>query len=217
MVILRSKKRIRDKIVRWYNKHGRSFPWRQKNRKLYEILIAEILLRKTRAEKVETLYLQFLEHFPDFKALNEAKKEEIAKSIWQLGLQNRRAKTLKQVSEHFLKGKKPPIEKIKALEKIPGIGRYTVNATLCFVFEKRVPLVDANIARILERFYGFEHKENDLSNREKLWKVMNSLLPQEGVKKFNYALIDIGSLICSPQDPDCQSCPLSIFCKEIRE
>lgn len=196
----------------WFDSNGRDFPWREGGRSPYEILVAEILLQKTRANRVEEIYLDFLERLPSIKSINSSSRRKIKKILSPLGLQERRSRLLKRISRKIIAkyDGKIPSDK-KKLEELPGVGPYISKATLCFAFGKKVPVLDANVARILGRCFSLDYK-GDLRRKEKLKRLSRTLLSDENPQDYNYALLDLGALVCTSGNMKCGECPLANHC-----
>ena len=208
-----TRKAIAEKLVKWYEIKGRQFPWRKEGLEPYDILIAEMMLQKTRAEMVERVYRDFLGKYPNPQTLSAASVEEVAGYLKPLGLYNRRARWMKVISETLVskyQGKLP--KEKKDLMDLPGIGAYILQAILCFAYDKSVPLVDVNVARVLGRVASIEVR-GDLRRNRKLHKVAAELVPKKKFKEFNWALVDLGALICTSTNPKHRDCPIVSFCK----
>ena len=202
---------IAEVLLEWYAKAGRHFLWRDEDRNPYELIVAEILLQKTKAEKVQEIYSAFLKKYQSPYYLANASIEQVTCDIGSLGLQNRRAKTLIAVGKHLQKLEKISIKDVQMIQDVSGVGRYIVNSVSCFGFGKKVPLVDANISRIYGRLLGIKTKRDPCED-EDLWEIAKKMLPNDRVKQFNWALIDLGSLICKPKKPNCEECPFLRLC-----
>jgi A/G-specific adenine glycosylase len=202
------RRRLRD----WARQNLRDFLWRQ-TQQPYPILIAEILLQQTRAESVATSYQLFMEKFPDLISLANASVEEIATAIAPLGLKFRavRLKKMAQLLLEPLYSQQIPHSEA-ALLQLPGVGRYTANAILAGAFNRLAAVLDTNVARILERYFGLlggRIKSRD----EMLWQLAQQVAPKTDVKTWNWTLIDFGAAICTAQKPLCPSCPLKRRCE----
>ena len=207
--ILTSKKDFfLDALQKWYGKNKRDFPWRHK-REPYDILIAELMLQKTQAISVQKVYEPFLKKYPNIKSLHNADQEELETDLMDLGLFRRRARDLKRIGEALYEKNKVPNIK-EELFDLPGIGNYIANAILCFAFGEKIPIVDANVARIIFRFFDFEIKSAP-SRDKKLFEFLSDLLP-ENARDFNFALLDFGALVCKAQNPLCDECPINSKC-----
>ncbi|MHA1105230.1 MAG: hypothetical protein ACTSPN_05855 [Promethearchaeota archaeon] len=143
--------------------------------------------------------------------MSKLKEDDLAKFLQPLGLFNRRARDLKKTAEIILDlGNVIPSEK-KDLMSLPGVGDYIANAVLCFAFSKKMPIIDANIGRVMKRIYSFPVKSAP-SRDKKLAERMEELIPDRYFKEFNYGILDIAALICIPRKPRCEECPLTAIC-----
>lgn len=194
------------KLLNWYKNNNRKFPWRFK-KDPYDIIIAEIMLQKTNAEKVEKTYPLFLKKYPNIESIIIASDEEIKDILRYLGLQNEKVQILKNLANTIIKDHDGQIPSCKEdLLKIKGIGNYIANAILCFVFNKRVPIIDGNIIRILDRVFNIKSPKKNPRTDKDIWKKMEEIIPLNNYKQFNYALLDFASLICKFYSPKCEEC-----------
>jgi len=191
---------FRRKILSWYDKYGRDFVWRKHKATAYEILISEILLRRTMAERVQKVFIELVKKYPTCKDLSTANPKDIAKLISSLGLL-KRSNVLIEAAKYLSENSDYNFESVK---KINGIGYYISGAFMIFYKGQNFPIVDSNIRRVLSRYFGV--------NDENKIKVMLEELPKKGVREFYYGLIDFGSLICRPI-PRCSECMLGEFCQ----
>lgn len=174
-----------------------------------------MLLRKTKASTVEDTLIELLSQYNNPENMLLAKVDSISKLIRPLGLHRIRAQAFMSVSEGLIlnHGGNVPSD-YTSLVKLPHVGRYTANAVLCTAFGKRCPMVDANVVRIFCRMFDLS-KPNEVHKSEKLWSVAQTLIPSDA-KAFNWALIDLGALICFPKRPACSSCPLEYCCEHAK-
>ena len=203
---------IAYKILRWYDKNRMSYPWRSGRISPYRILVTEVLLRKTTREQVRHVYQSFFKQFPSARALHMSKNQEVERAITQLGMEKVRVKILKKLAEILVKrySGRVPLSR-NALLSLPGVGEYTANAVLLFAKGEKLPLVDTNSKRIVERvFLGKSFPENRVSDQ--LSRFVHFLLPDKRYVDFNVALLDFASLVCLPRNPRCHSCTLRTIC-----
>ena len=199
-------------LLRWYKKNKRDFPWRCYEDP-YKILISEVLLQKTNASKVLPVYEEFIKKYPKPEILQYAKISDVKRLIKNLGLLYR-AKRLISIGKHLSthhRGKVP--SEGKQLLKINGLGKYAASAILCFAFNKRTPIVDNNIVRLIDRIFGFKSSKERPRDDDSLWKFAQSLLPSKNVKNYNYALLDFSAIVCTAAKPRHEICPLKKMCK----
>jgi A/G-specific adenine glycosylase len=183
---------FRQQLSAWGVINRRDFPWRNTTDS-YHLLVAESLLQKTDAQTVAPIYELFLEHYP-------------------LGLFFR-AERLQQCAEIVLveyNGIVPDNQ--KQLLELPGIGDYTARAIGSQAFNQPLAVLDANVARILERFFGLQG-ERVKSRCKILWGAADLIAPKKDVGTWNLALLDFGAMMCKAQNPGCEICPLSSKCK----
>ncbi|BCD59466.1 MULTISPECIES: A/G-specific adenine glycosylase [unclassified Nitratiruptor] len=189
-------------LLEWFEKHGRhELPWRQ-TQDVYKIYLSEIMLQQTQVSRVESEYYpKFLKRFPTLKDLAQASENEVL-ALWSgLGYYSRARNLLQcaKICQDALP-KEP-----RALMKLPGIGTYTANAICAFAYNQPVAVVDTNIKRVLMRFFA-------LKNEKEVHQKAQMLLNTEVPKEHNLALMDLGSLICTPKNPRCNQCPLQQWC-----
>lgn len=202
------------RLLDWGHSHRRSFPWRQ-TRDPYAILVAELLLQRTAARQVLPVFSRFLIEFPNPMVLSGASLNQIKEIIASLGLPSR-ASRLRSTARLLLKrhcGKVPTSE--KELKNLPGVGRYAANAILCFAFDRDVPIVDTNVARIMKRVLSLRVGEEP-HKQGKLWNLMRRILPSGRAREFNLSLLDLAHEICRPRNPRCEICPVNDYCNYYR-
>jgi A/G-specific adenine glycosylase len=194
---------------------GRQFPWRFTDDP-WRVYVSEILLQRTRANAVESIYDEFFNKYPNPAALNRASEAQLRETIDSLGFGNQRTRTLFEVAELTTQeydGRVP--RSVEALKKPWRVGDYSARATLLFAFHESKALVDANIARIIGRYFDYEmprqpHKDSDV------YTLMHSLTPAEPAiaRAFYFSLIDHGALLCTSSNPECANCPIATQCQD---
>ncbi len=202
---------IRRETINWYRSNGRDFPWRH-TEDPYKIMIAEFMLHRTRAEQVVPVYLRFIKNYPDINSLINADEKEISKVTQHLGLHWRAEHFIKSVRVIMKKygGKFP--EKREELLTIPGIGEYMAGAILAVCFNKSAPVVDSNIARFIDRFYGFNLR-GELRRKKRVVEKADNLFRCDEPGELLFAFVDFTSMICKPLNPQCDICSLKNYCK----
>lgn len=196
----------------WFKDNYRVFPWRF-SKDPWEILVAEVLLQRTKANIVSEYYKEFLERFPGPVSVTEEGREELKSIIEPLGFGDMRTETFLSVSEQLVEKNEGNVPaSVQQLTDLPRIGRYTGRAVACFAFGEPVSVIDANVSNILYRYFSYNsevrpHKDDDL------YSLLDALIPNEQVwaQIFNLAMIDLGSLICV-ESPNCPECPLNSNC-----
>ncbi|MBI3112781.1 MAG: A/G-specific adenine glycosylase [Ignavibacteriales bacterium] len=205
--------RITGALLRWYRRNGRALPWRRENDQ-YRILVSEIMLQQTQVRRVLELYPRFLKRFPTFRSLANARTSSVIRAWRGMGYNNR-ALRLQQTARTILQqhdGKLPGT--VETLQQLPGIGRYTAHALVCFVFGEPVPVVDTNIIRVLSRLFprAISRDRSGKVNVEAVWTAARSILPRQNAYRWNQALMDLGATICTSFNPQCDRCPVTAFC-----
>jgi len=207
-------KNIHRNIQSWYKKNGRvDLPWRNTTNP-YHIYLSEVMLQQTQVKTVlEHYYFPFLKKFPTLKALDKAPLDDVLKMWEGLGYYNR-AKNLHKtagilVVQGQTLGSAPTLpSEIEPLMELPGIGRNTAHAVATFAFKKAVPIMEANIKRILCRL-----KQLKTPTDKDLWEIAYDLVDKENPFDYNQAMMDIGSTVCTPKNPQCEVCPLNSICQ----
>lgn len=198
-------------LLAWFDKNKRDLPWRR-SRNPYSTWISEIMLQQTRVETVKPYYERWMERFPDVQSLAEADEQEVLK-LWEgLGYYSRARSIHKAakviVSEHD--GIIPSDPAV--LQKLPGIGAYTAGAIASMGYGLPAAALDGNIRRILARYYDIADPVRTPQTEKLLWQLAEENLDRERPGDFNEALMDLGSAICLPENPQCLLCPLSEDC-----
>lgn len=205
------KKMFLKKLFQWHKKNYRKFSWR-KEKDPFHIIIAEIMLQKTDAKKVEAVYESFIEKYPNPKSLSNAKVKEIEKYFKKLGIR-KRAKRLKNFSSDLIsryEGKVP--DNRDELKSLIGIGDYISNAVLCFAYNKEVPLLDTNFIRVLDRIFSIRTLKSRARTDQNLWITLTTMIPKGKGREFNLAILDFAALICKSRNPDHDNCPQKNIC-----
>jgi A/G-specific adenine glycosylase len=209
------KKEFVKNLLAWHAENKRTFSWRQ-TKNPFHILIAEIMLQKTDAKKVSEIYDRFLAKYPNVQALSEASLDELRREILYLGIHSR-AERLRKLAIEVIKihGGDIPSDRKKLLS-LPGVGNYIANAVLCFAFNKDVPLIDANIIRILRRVFSIESSNPRPREDQSLWDASAKLVPKGAAREFNLALLDFAAAVCTVKNPKHEECPVKNICDYFR-
>lgn len=198
-------------MLDWYGKNRRGYVWRAQADP-YKILVAEIMLQQTNADKVEPVYANFVKQYPNINALMQSDLQAVKAVLRPLGLEYRAAR-LKNIAEKLVVehgGEVPSTE--EALLVLPGIGRYVANAVLCFAYSRRVALVDVNVIRLYDRVFGFRSRKNRPREDSEVWEFASKMLPGANFKEYNLALLDFTAIICTLKRPNCTGCPITGIC-----
>lgn len=203
--------RFRRQLLRWSRKNGRDLPWRR-TRDPYAILVSEFMLQQTQVVTVLPYYKDWLRRFPTFAALAGAPENDVLHAWQGLGYYAR-ARNLQATAKLVIdrRGGRLP-RSISEIVKLPGIGKYTAHAIGTFAFGQPVPIVEANVSRVLSRFFDLRKPVDSTAGRNLLWNYATTLVPKRLAAEFNSALLDLGALICLPRKPKCEICPVKNLC-----
>lgn len=199
-----------DVLLQWYDQHKRALPWRGAGDP-YAVLVSEIMLQQTRAAAVIPYYGRFMAELPTVEALAACPEERLLK-LWEgLGYYSR-ARNLKKCAEAVVRehgGQFP--RTAEALKKLPGVGPYTAGAIASIAFNEPEPAVDGNVLRVMARLREDGGNVTDQRVRDR-WTAYLRGRMGDRPGDLNQSFMDLGSLICLPKAPLCDSCPLKTFC-----
>jgi A/G-specific adenine glycosylase len=202
---------VRAKLLRWYGREKRNFPWRGETDP-YRIWVSEVMLQQTQAAAVVDRYPRFLERFPTAASLADAPLEAVL-SEWQGMGYYTRARNLHRAARIVagLPGSKLPRGR-EALIQLPGFGPYMAGAVSSIAFGERAAAVDGNAVRVLSRLLNLGSPVGASPGKETLEKEAEALVPPSRPGDFNQAVMDLGAGVCLPRHPRCQACPLARDC-----
>lgn len=198
-------KKAHDKLHNWYLQHGRhDLPWRQTD-DAYKIWISEIMLQQTQVKTVlERFYFPFLERFPTLSVLADAHEDEVLKQWEGLGYYTR-ARNLHKAAK--LSKRSLPCT-VKELTALPGIGQSTAHAIAAFAYHTPVPILDANVKRILHRLFALK-----TASDKALWQKSYDFFDASRPYDFNQSMMDLGATVCMSKTALCDACPLHDICQ----
>ncbi len=205
---------FQSQLQAWAKLYSRQFPWRN-TKDSYSILVAEFLLQKTNAPLVVPLYQAFMEQYPTVSALAGANVTDVAKLLQPLGL-SFRAQRLHQSAEIILEkySGEIPDQEVELL-KLPGVGKYIARSVCANSFGQPKAVIDTNVARILERFFGLKG-DRVKSRCPMLWQAAEEVAPENNVGAWNLTLFDFGAAVCTARNPHCLECPLQHKCEYVK-
>jgi A/G-specific adenine glycosylase len=175
-------------------------------------MVSEFMLQQTQVATVVPYFERWMERFPSFVALAAAAEEEVL-SLWQgLGYYSR-ARRLHEAAIKVCRtfGGELPSD-VETIATLPGVGRYTAGAIAAFAFDRAVPTVDGNIARVLARLVDFQQPIDSAGGQRELWESAVALLPTRGGRIHTSALMELGALLCTVRNPQCLICPVRDHC-----
>jgi A/G-specific adenine glycosylase len=202
---------FQKRLLKWYNENGRKFIWRRNGLTNYQYVIAEVLLQRTKAETIAKFYPLFIQEFPNWQSLANADVKRIEEFLKPVGLYTQRSVRVKKLAEEMVRRNGRLPRDRQQLESIPFIGQYIANAVELVIFNEPSPLVDVNMARVLERFFG-PRKMADIRYDPYLQELSYKIVDHESAKKMNWAVLDFAAAICTPK-PKCEICPINSRCE----
>lgn len=202
-----ARKVFSSRLKRWGSENRRDFPWREASDP-FRILVAEVLLQRSRGRTVAAVYGELFRRWPEPHALARARLSSITAVIRPLGLV-KRAETLKALAAEV--GRHGLPDTLDGLLALPGVGRYAASVTLAVGFARRAPVVDGVSARVYRRYFGLDG-DGPASSDTELWQLVDRATPTTHVREWNWAVLDLAAMICLPKIPRCNECPLASHC-----
>jgi len=201
----------RRRLLAWYTKNKRDLAWRR-TRDPYRIWVAEVMLQQTQVPTALPYYARFLKRFPTVGALARATDQAVLK-VWQGLGYYRRAMNLHEAARRVVRdhGGRVPDDP-QALARLPGVGRYTCGAVLSIAFGRRIAALDANAVRVIARWLAVREATDAGATRAGLWRAAETLVPDKTPGDWNQAVMELGSRVCTPRQPNCRSCPVRGLC-----
>lgn len=179
----------------------------------YHVLLSEAMLQQTQVATVVPYFQRFIARFPTLEHLASAELQEVLR-LWQgLGYYSR-ARNLhacagRIVLEHG--GVLP--DEVERLLGLPGIGRYTAGAIASLAYNRRAPILDGNVMRVLCRIDRIESDPREKKAVARLWARAEEILPERNTGDFNSGLMELGAMVCTPRNPQCLLCPVRLHCE----
>ena len=198
-------------LLSWYEHNKRRLPWRDQPDP-YAVWVSEIMLQQTRVETVIPYFERWMAAFPTLQSLAAAPQQEVLK-LWEgLGYYSRARNLHKAAQTVQQQGGSLPADP-GALQKLPGIGRYTAAAIASIAFGRDIATLDGNIRRVLARVFNLEIPARSPAGEKRLWQWAQEHLPPGHAGDYNQAWMDLSSAICLPRNPRCLICPLQTHCR----
>jgi A/G-specific adenine glycosylase len=171
------------------------------------------MLQQTQVERVKDFFARFLDRFPTVAVLAAANEQDVL-VLWEGLGYYRRARQMHAAATRIVRdhgGEFP--RSAPALRGLPGIGRYTAGAIASIAFDHPEPIVEANSRRVLARLVCHAKPLGGAAGDEPIWEIAAALVPRRHAGRFNQALMDLGALVCTPDQPLCGRCPLASLCQ----
>jgi A/G-specific adenine glycosylase len=200
-----------DKLLAWFDNHGRKdLPW-QKDKTPYRVWVSEIMLQQTQVTTVIPYFERFVERFPTIDTLANASQDEVLHHWTGLGYYAR-ARNLHAATQQVMAdyNGEIPLEP-ETLESLPGIGRSTAAAIVSICSGKRATILDGNVKRVLARIFTIDGWPGNTRTLKALWEKAEILTPTKRAADYTQAIMDLGAMVCRRSSPVCDKCP---FCTE---
>lgn len=202
---------ITSKLAKWYDKNQRNLPWRN-SKNPYHIWLSEVILQQTRVDQGTAYYLRFVELFPTVRDLAHA-SEDVVLHAWQgLGYYSR-ARNLHAAAKAILSnyaGAFP--DEHEAIRKLKGVGDYTAAAIASIAFGLPHAAIDGNVNRVIARVFAMDDAIDSSQGKKRIANLATELLDIKNPGRHNQAMMELGALICSPRNPNCNACPIQEHC-----
>ena len=206
------KQHFAEKVLTWFDTHGRkNLPWQQ-NVTAYRVWVSEIMLQQTQVATVIPYYQRFMESFPDIITLANADEDLVLQHWAGLGYYSRARnlhKAAKQLRDEF--SATVPCD-LENLQSLAGIGRSTAGAILSLAYGQRQAILDGNVKRVLTRYHAIEGWSGKSHILRQLWQIAESHLPDTRYANYTQAMMDLGSTVCTRSKPKCLGCPIHADC-----
>lgn len=203
---------FRSSILYWNEfENRRQMPWLAE-KDPYKIWLSEIILQQTRVSQGAEYYKKFVSKFPTIHLLAQANEVSIYK-LWEGLGYYRRCKNLIHTAKYIskdLNGNFP--NTFSELLNLKGIGQYTASAIASFAYNLPFAVVDANVYRVLSRFFGISTPTYSSKGKELFNELALKLLDKVSPGIYNQSIMDFGALICKPKNPLCIDCVLKSKC-----
>jgi A/G-specific adenine glycosylase len=210
--------RLRSALLDWYDREGRTLPWRVRpqDRRAgrvadpYAVWLSEIMLQQTTVPHATPYWFRFLALWPRVEDLAAAPREDVMREWAGLGYyaraRNLHACALAVTRDHG--GRFP--DTLDGLRALPGIGEYTANAILAAAFDKPASVVDGNVERVIARLHALEIPLP--AAKPQIRRLAAAIAAPERPGDYAQAIMDLGATVCTPRSPDCAACPWAFAC-----
>lgn len=204
---------LRRPLFAWWDMHARELPWRDGRTSPWGVLVCEVMSQQTQMGRVVPYWSAWMRRWPDAAALAAAPRADVLEAWGRLGYP-RRALRLQECARVVAAECRDGLPRdYAALTALPGIGDYTASAVLSFAYGERIAVIDTNIRRVLSRvFLGEESLGGAASALERA--LADVVLPDDAGESatWNQAVMELGALVCTAKQPECDDCPLRERC-----
>lgn len=173
-----------------YGETPSEFSWRSTDSTPYEVLVGELLARKTDPETAEDAFTEFVEEYPDEQALAGADADRATELLEELGVEGTVARDLRDIMGQVMFSGLPETE--DGLVDLPHIDRAIAAPILCFGYGQRYPIVDENVAQVYAKFFDLSITD-PFQEDDHLWDFAKTLLPENDYLRYNRAVVGFAS------------------------
>lgn len=202
---------LTQQLIHWFGQNQREMPWRL-SKDPYSIWLSEIILQQTQVKQGMPYFNKFISAYPTVDSLALANEDELLK-MWQgLGYYSR-ARNLHLTAKHVsndLKGVFP--NNYNGLLNLKGVGEYTAAAIASIAYNEPVAVLDGNVIRVLSRLFEINETVQSAAGLQKFRFYANEILNKTQPGVHNQAMMELGSLVCKPTQPQCNICPIYEHC-----
>lgn len=213
-VIASMQKNTRQKLLNWFQKNKRPWPWRM-TKDPYSIWVSEVMLQQTTSAAVVAFYERFLSRFPTVQSLAAAKIEDVLEYWSGLGYYSR-ARNLHKAAQIIGSKASFPNTHVELLD-IPGFGPYTARSVASLAFAKPVGVLDGNVIRVVSRLMNEKYEWWQPKVRAQMQKLVDNWVQGVESAQMNQALMELGATICLPKIPKCLICPVAEDCEAFKK
>lgn len=200
-----------DNLKKWFLNTKRELPWRNEISP-YAVWVSEIMLQQTQVSVVIPYFERWMRLFPTIEALAKSPVESVIKAWEGLGYYSR-ARNLHEGAQYVVKNFNGILPNdANSLERIKGIGSYTVGAILSFAFHQRAPAIDGNVLRVISRCFALNEDICQSKTKKKISRLVEEFLPMDEPWVVMESLIELGATVCTKK-PKCSDCPIRKSCQ----
>lgn len=203
---------IQRSLLNWYRQNARVFPWRVRDVDPYVVVVSEIMLQQTQAQRVTEALPRFLEQFPTVHALAQATNAQMIRQWKGMGYNSRALRLRDAARMIVLRHDGVVPSDVDALRELPGIGPYASASIATFAYNKRVPVLDVNVRRVYSRWMRRQRTTIDVESDNVLTQFAMNVIPARSASRWHHAVMDLGATICTARKPLCTSCPMADLC-----
>jgi A/G-specific adenine glycosylase len=203
---------IQRSLLNWYRRNARVFPWRVRDVDPYVVVVSEIMLQQTQAQRVTEALPRFLEQFPTVHALAQATNAQMIRQWKGMGYNSRALRLRDAARMIVLRHDGVVPSDVDALRELPGIGPYASASIATFAYNRRVPVLDVNVRRVYSRWMRRQRTTIDVESDNVLTLFAMNVIPARSASRWHHAVMDLGATICTARKPLCTSCPMADLC-----